>query len=339
MKLSEDSKLISRKIDTGTDGESPIDPAVFLKQANKKIGEEHIFATKPIECNVKGWNEAVSVVALSLEPNSNAVKEIGYYPLSADSVSETWAEGDKHYRNNRIGLAKEQFEKVLKIDPRDFKANFRLAQILLPEGVNRAKNYWQAAKKTRPDHGQVWAFAGVYYLEQFLLASHNDSDETPNRKLLLESAINDFVKAKLLFSNAFDSRSEKHCELLHDICCLIRGKTEEVPDLCSKYLQNEQENGFQSPVTKILYNICYILVMSHTRQNMTEEVSAEDIYGKIQTNKEKLKGYYKYNQNTVQKQQLELLEMFSRLRLMGSGYSFDTDMWSPKVAKEADTST
>ena len=221
-----------------------------------------VFACEPVDCNIAGFKDRVEAIAVSLEPQQKPVKQSVYEsPISRD-IEIMLDDADRLYHDGNEKGARTEYEKVLKKenDPRDFRANVRLAQYWRRRNKRAiAGEYWNEAKKSNPNHGMIWALAGTTHLETFIINNANlaDNDSAMDPREINEHrnrSITGFTRARQLASEAFDSPLEQHCTCFLVICHSLRKRNDDI-SAADMWLERLKKWPPQTPQLAILRDL------------------------------------------------------------------------------------
>ena len=218
----------------------PTAPAELQEQADQFVepkGETDqgpvVFACEPVDCNIAGFKARVEAIAVSLEPQQKPVKQSVYDSPSSDAVSDMLNEADAKYQQGEEEEARVEYERVVAADPRDFRANVRLAQYWRRRNDRKlAGDHWNEAKKSNPNHGMIWALASTTHMETYVINTVFPDEESPIDQSEIDKhrdrSITGFTRARHLAAEAFDSSLEQHCTYSLVICHSIRKRPEDV---------------------------------------------------------------------------------------------------------------
>jgi len=249
---------------------APVSDVELCEIAKKQLsGDPHVFVYEPVECNVNGWKKEVKAMAVSHEPCLLPVKQVVYNPPGFALVENKLRAAKKHLRAGKEDEAIRIYEEVHEHDPRDFRANFRLAQYYRKEGsFDKARNHWTAAKKANPKLPRVWALTAVSHIENYLLMTGaplppDDPLRNKDPKRELERAIMDFSRAREFASENFDSQLEQYCTCFLATVRLMRGEPEDLT--ASQKLVEELDHWpSESDMNDILKTIARVLLCAAT---------------------------------------------------------------------------
>lgn len=217
----------------GSTGE-PISPADFHKLAREVADREDstkkceiVFACEPVGCNVAGFPERVQAIAISFLPKEKPIKQVPYdFPSRAD-IEKLLEQADEYHRLGNPAEARKKYEEVLRNDPRDFRANVRMAQYLRRmKQPKEAARHWDEAKQSNPSNPMIWALAGTthleIYIERTVLPEENSPQDQHEIDKHRDRSITGFTRARKMAAMQFDSSLEQHCACFLAICHSLR---------------------------------------------------------------------------------------------------------------------
>jgi class 3 adenylate cyclase/tetratricopeptide (TPR) repeat protein len=237
---------------------------------------EILFVTKAIDCNVRGFNKTVQVVAVSLEYNSAPVKSERYEPPSNAKVNRERQLGEQAYRMGTEEEAVHRFQAVLEEDQRNFNAHLRLAQYYRRHGkILESKTHWNKAKSSEPRHPLVWTLAGTTYFEVYLEKTGNGEHESA--AIYLSKAIVDLKRATQLAHEAFDCFLEQYCACLLAICYFARAEKDSDYSEGQRIKDELEQWPPLSRTIEVLVNMMkvYAFIATYRKTNIFDIKSAE----------------------------------------------------------------
>jgi class 3 adenylate cyclase len=308
----------SLDVDSETDVLLPED-VVTLSRQQVTDDESIVFASNPIDCNVKGWRKRVSTVAVSREPLRDPVREVEYVPADDAAFEKKLEKGEEFYRQGKEKAedAFQLFQEIHTLDPRSFRANFRLAQHYQKKGdAQQAREHWMAAKQADPHHPRVWAMAGVYHLLKALeIHESGYVNSTPQEYTTeLDLAITDFERARQLSRNAFDSTLEHYCASLLAVSVMIRRTIADIVE--GRELVDELNRWDPSSLLMaILRNIAKMLSAAASGTEVEIDEAAGKIADEAKEQLQHLQQHECMNGDTIQTEDLDLLISMAEQRL------------------------
>jgi class 3 adenylate cyclase/tetratricopeptide (TPR) repeat protein len=232
-------KLISSRQFYSTEAIAPLD---LIQLANEELSlkqRDHgelkvVYVSKPIQRNIRGFDQPVDVIAISDEPQEEPAKHAVHIPRSNQRINECLESGEKLFRSGKpqdIDGAIEQFRRAVerrggdaegeRSEPRHFRANFRLAQLYLRKGNSeKAMEYLSCAKASDDRRAIAWKLAGIIHLGNFLRGTVVGENEVEP----LTRAVAAFARARQLAYEALDGQIEQCCTALLVLCHYLRRK-------------------------------------------------------------------------------------------------------------------
>jgi class 3 adenylate cyclase len=214
------STLTLSRLIQASDGGMTVEQLAALadeeQQADRLNAAAVVFAQKPVPCNVAGFDEPISVIALSPTPVVAPVKH-AKHSWPADEVNAAVQDAERAFRKGDHANAHVLFSKALAFDRRNFHSNLRLGMLARAAGDTvRAIQYLTAAKESDPDCSLAWAVAGMVHVDDYVHGSGtSDSRES------LDRAITGFTRAKKLAFAGFHGVLEQYCTGLLAITCFL----------------------------------------------------------------------------------------------------------------------
>lgn len=196
--------------------------AIDIKNAKGSLCDiPLVFACEPVDCNIAGFQNRVEAVSVSFEAQQKPIKQAVYESPSGKHIQNLLCDADELHCHGDEEAAKAIYEQILKEDPRDFRANVRLAQYWRRKNKKRkAGRFWNEAKKSNPDHGMIWALAGATHLEIYIVdnifPTHGGPVDQRDIDKHRDSSITEFTRARQLAAESFDYSLEQLCA-----CCLV----------------------------------------------------------------------------------------------------------------------
>ena len=152
-----------------------------------------------------------------MKPNPRPLLHASHVPENCDNIRKLLTEGDEALQKNDMVNAEKKYQEVLDADCRNFRANFRMAQIHHRKHMHAAAlEYIMNAKFACNDKPMIWKLAGIIHLEDYL---ENKADRE-----VLSRAITGFTRGKNLGVEHFDIQMEQCCRCLLAISYYLRAE-------------------------------------------------------------------------------------------------------------------
>ena len=207
----------------GRGASDPVDGNEFLELVQHDAGSHTtaVFCCKPIQCNIKGFEQTVDVVAITTSPHPKPIVEQVYdwYP---DEIRKIEERAEKSFREGNVDQALQQFHEVLEIDARQFHSNTRVAMIQRSQkNTEDALKHLMAAKLSNPICPLVWGIAGITHLDDYI-RDRGDKNECLTR------AVTGLSRARQLAERQFHGLMEQYTTALLAIVLSLRGTPEDI---------------------------------------------------------------------------------------------------------------
>ena len=222
--LGETGLVFLRRIKEGKATPQELTDEILNDDAgNGHGGSRVVHVSDPISCNIRGFKAPVNVVAVSFVPQIAPIKHVTYDDV-IDGVFELLHEAESSFRAGEpVDSLIKKYNHVVQKDPRNFKANVRLAMLYRSKvragsdlDFQTAMSHWQRAKESNKDVAIVWALAGMTHLDDSILELGGTDP--------LSRAITGFSRAKKLAGDSLDGLLEQYCTCLLATTYFLRKK-------------------------------------------------------------------------------------------------------------------